>query len=49
MPPDNPAGVASLEDLAKPGTKVVVCASGGPLWGGDPKVEKAGGCRQSGL
>lgn len=26
VPPDNPAGIASLADLAEPGTKVVLCA-----------------------
>ena len=43
VPPDNPAGVASLEDLAKPGTKVVVCAAEVPCGAATQKVEKASG------
>ena len=43
VPPDNPAGVASLEDLAKPGTKVVVCAAEVPCGAAAQGVEKAAG------
>jgi molybdate transport system substrate-binding protein len=42
-PPDNPAGVASLQDLAKPGTKTVVCAPEVPCGAAAEKVEKAAG------
>ena len=31
IPPDNPAGIASLEDLAKPGVQVVLAAEGVPV------------------
>ena len=41
VPPDNPAGVASLEDLAKPGTNVVVCAAEVPCGAAAQGVEKA--------
>jgi molybdate transport system substrate-binding protein len=41
VPPDNPAGVRSLEDLAKPATKVVVCAPQVPCGAAAQKVEKA--------
>jgi len=43
VPPDNPAGVASLEDLAKPGTKVVVCAAEVPCGAAAQGVEDASG------
>ena len=43
VPPDNPAGVTSLTDLAKPGTKVVVCAPQVPCGAAAQKVEKAAG------
>ena len=43
VPPDNPAGVASLEDLAKPGTKVVMCAAEVPCGAAAQDVEKAAG------
>ncbi len=43
VPPDNPAGVASLKDLAKPGTKVVVCAAEVPCGAAALKVEEASG------
>ena len=43
VPPDNPAGVASLEDLAKPGTQVVVCATEVPCGAATQKVEEASG------
>jgi molybdate transport system substrate-binding protein len=42
-PPDNPAGVASLQDLAKPGTKVVVCAAEVPCGAAAQTVEKSSG------
>jgi molybdate transport system substrate-binding protein len=41
VPPDNPAGVASLKDLAKPGTKVVVCAAEVPCGAAARRVEDA--------
>jgi molybdate transport system substrate-binding protein len=41
VPPDNPAGVTSLQDLAKPGTKVVVCAAEVPCGAAAQKVEAA--------
>ncbi len=41
VPPDNPAGVASLQDLAKAGTKVVVCAPEVPCGAAAQKVEDA--------
>jgi molybdate transport system substrate-binding protein len=40
VPPDNPAGVASLEDLAKPATKVVVCAAEVPCGAAARGVEE---------
>jgi molybdate transport system substrate-binding protein len=43
VPPNNPAGVASLKDLARPGTKVVVCASEVPCGAAAQKVEDASG------
>ena len=43
VPPDNPAGVASLQDLAKPATKVVVCAPEVPCGAAAEKVEEAAG------
>ena len=43
VPPDNPAGVASLKDLAKPGTKVVVCAAEVPCGAAAQGVEEAAG------
>jgi molybdate transport system substrate-binding protein len=43
VPPDNPAGVASLKDLAKPGTKVVVCAPEVPCGAAAQKVEQSSG------
>jgi molybdate transport system substrate-binding protein len=39
VPPDNPAGVTSLQDLGKPGTKVVVCAAEVPCGAATSKVE----------
>jgi molybdate transport system substrate-binding protein len=41
VPPDNPAGVTSLKDLAKPSTKVVVCAPEVPCGAAAQKVEQA--------
>jgi molybdate transport system substrate-binding protein len=43
VPPDNPAGVASLKDLAKAGTKTVVCAPEVPCGAAAQKVEQAAG------
>jgi molybdate transport system substrate-binding protein len=43
VPPDNPAGVASLKDLAKPGTRVVVCAAEVPCGAAAEAVEDASG------
>ena len=43
VPPDNPAGVASLKDLSKPGTKVVVCAPEVPCGSAAQKVQDASG------
>ncbi len=41
VPPDNPAKVATLQDLAKPATKVVVCAAEVPCGAAAEKVEQA--------
>jgi molybdate transport system substrate-binding protein len=43
VPPGNPAGVASLADLARPGTKVVVCAPAVPCGAAATEVEQAAG------
>ena len=43
VPPDNPARVASLKDLAKPGTKVVVCAAEVPCGAAAEGVEEEAG------
>jgi molybdate transport system substrate-binding protein len=43
VPPDNPAKIASLQDLTKPGVKVVVCAPQVPCGSATQKVEAAGG------
>lgn len=43
VPPDNPVGVASFKDLAKAGTKVVVCAPEVPCGAATQKVEKSSG------
>jgi molybdate transport system substrate-binding protein len=43
VPPDNPAKVASLQDLAKPDVKVVVCAPQVPCGAATQKVETASG------
>ena len=41
VPPDNPAGVTSLQDLTRPATKVVVCAPEVPCGAATEKVERA--------
>jgi molybdate transport system substrate-binding protein len=41
VPPDNPADVSSLQDLADPATKVVVCAPEVPCGAAARKVEAA--------
>ena len=43
VPPGNPAKVASLADLARPGTKVVVCAPAVPCGSAAAKVEQSAG------
>lgn len=43
VPPDNPAGISSFADLAKPGTTVVVCAPQVPCGAATEKVEAATG------
>ena len=43
VPPDNPGNVSSLQDLAKPGLNVVVCAPEVPCGSAGQDVEKAGG------
>jgi molybdate transport system substrate-binding protein len=43
VPPSNPASIASFADLAKPGVKVVVCASQVPCGAASDAVEKAAG------
>lgn len=43
VPPGNPAKVTSLQDLARPGTKVVVCAPQVPCGNASVKVEKTAG------
>jgi len=40
VPPSNPAGIASFTDLARPGTKVVVCAPQVPCGSATQSVEK---------
>lgn len=42
-PPDNPADIASLQDLAAPGIKVVLCAVEVPCGSATQKVEAASG------
>lgn len=43
VPPSNPASVASFADLARPGVKVVVCASQVPCGAATDTIEKASG------
>jgi molybdate transport system substrate-binding protein len=43
VPPSNPASIASFADLARPGVKVVVCASQVPCGAAADAVEKAAG------
>ncbi len=43
VPPGNPAKIASLQDLAKPGVKLVVCAPEVPCGSATTKVESAAG------
>jgi molybdate transport system substrate-binding protein len=43
VPPSNPASITSFADLAKPGVKVVVCASQVPCGAATDTVEKASG------
>jgi molybdate transport system substrate-binding protein len=43
VPPDNPAGIRKLADLAEPGIKVVVCAPQVPCGAATRKVEEASG------
>lgn len=41
VPPSNPASISSLEDLASPGAKVVICAPQVPCGSATKKVEEA--------
>jgi molybdate transport system substrate-binding protein len=43
VPPDNPAGVATLQDLAKPGTQVVLCAPEVPCGAAAQQVQESAG------
>lgn len=43
VPPGNPGNVSSLQDLARPGLNVVVCAPEVPCGAASQEVEKAGG------
>lgn len=43
LPPDNPAGVTSFADLAKPGLKLVTCAVEVPCGAAAEKVQQAAG------
>ncbi|MDO6144939.1 molybdate ABC transporter substrate-binding protein [Paenarthrobacter aurescens] len=43
VPPGNPASISSFADLAKPGVKVVTCASQVPCGAATEAVEKAAG------
>jgi len=43
VPADNPAGVRTLADLAKPGTQVVLCAPAVPCGAASTALEKAAG------
>jgi len=41
VPPENPAGITSLRDLAKPGVKLVLCAPAVPCGSAAKKIEAA--------
>ena len=43
VPPENPAGITSLRDLARPGVKLVLCAPAVPCGRAAEKVETATG------
>ena len=43
VPPDNPAGVRSLQDLTRTGTKLVICAPQVPCGSAAVKLEEAAG------
>jgi molybdate transport system substrate-binding protein len=43
VPPSNPASIASLADLAKPGVKVVICAPQVPCGSATKTVEESAG------
>jgi molybdate transport system substrate-binding protein len=43
VPPDNPAGVASLQDLATPGTRTVLCAPEVPCGAAAQKAQESAG------
>lgn len=43
VPPDNPAGITSLADAARPGVKTVVCAEQVPCGAATAKIEEAAG------
>lgn len=43
VPPDNPADIHTLKDLARPGTKLVLCAPEVPCGSAAQKVEQASG------
>lgn len=43
VPPDNPAGIRSLQDLTKKGLKLVVCAPAVPCGAATQKLESATG------
>ncbi len=43
VPPDNPAKVASLQDLTKPDVKLVICAPEVPCGSATQQIETAGG------
>lgn len=43
VPPDNPAGITSLADAAKPGVKTVLCAAQVPCGAAAAELERAAG------
>ncbi|MCA1005768.1 molybdate ABC transporter substrate-binding protein [Rhodococcus hoagii] len=47
VPPGNPAGITSFADLARPGTKVVVCAPQVPCGNATQRIEDLTGVRLS--